>query len=361
MFNEVSEIFVVMTRNCNMKCSYCYQEKESKVISFDAIDRLIEFIKENKFISRILLFGGEPYLEIDKMNYFLDKLIELKKETNRTIYVGSISNGIIYNDKVKSFLEKVSNNFEFYYIVSIDGNKETHDINRRTLDNKPTYDIVMNTLKSIEKDIPKVHLSYHSVVPPNIIDKFYEASKTLIRNPKLSGGSFKYLSRIYTWQQYTVEDFEKIYKSIKRLNEEGYSVNKLLSVFEPLMSTIDYRYNNLYRHQEFCVHGKESVLIDYDGKIYPCTHYLTIKDEEKEKFYMYDLFKGYNTHQDNIFKKIERISNEYKDKCKNCSSFTYCYVCSAALDISDKEGMKTECQYNKMLNQAAKNVNFILK
>ena len=61
MLDDIYEIFIVFTRNCNLNCSYCYENKSNKKIDKYTIDKIIKFIKDRKKIHKINLFGGEPF------------------------------------------------------------------------------------------------------------------------------------------------------------------------------------------------------------------------------------------------------------------------------------------------------------
>lgn len=363
MLDDIYEIFIVFTRNCNLNCSYCYENKSNKKIDKYTLDKIIKFIKDRKKIHKINLFGGEPFLEPDLINYFIDNLIEIKNETDREFIIFTNTNVTIFNKKIENLLNKISENFLFYCVLSIDGNEKCHDKYRITKDGKPTYNLVINNFKKIKNNCPKVKFGYNSVITPEMAKDFYNIVKSMIRNPFFLGGVFQYIEQIDENKEvkYNIEDLENVYKTIMKLNKEGYSSGFLKERFDNLISTLDYRYNNFYKDKEYCAHGNSIVTIDYDGKIYQCTRYLGLDYEELKKYCIYDLISGYYNDFNNTFKEIIDIVDKNSEQCNLCPTRFSCCICTASIEINKLCGFKKECNRNYSLYEAAKNVKFTLK
>lgn len=68
-FNEVE---LQLTRRCQCKCKHCFRgEAEQKDITPDVIDA---FLSQTEMIGLLHITGGEPTLNLDMMQYFLDQL-----------------------------------------------------------------------------------------------------------------------------------------------------------------------------------------------------------------------------------------------------------------------------------------------
>lgn len=361
MFERLYEIYIVFTRDCNLRCTYCYQNKTHKIITNDTLDKIADFIKEHEGIKYINLFGGEAFLELDKIEYIVDKLIDIKNKSGREFIIYTNTNGTIYNEKFINLTKKITNNFTFRYVISIDGTKEFHDSKRKTIGGKPTYDLIMNNIKNIRKENPKLFIDFHTVIQTEMCNDFYTVAKSIIRNPLFDWGAFEFLAKGDGELHYTVEQLENVYKAIMKLNKEGYSIQFLSVRFNNIIKTLDYKYNNFLKHKEYCSNGETAVAIDYDGKIYPCDFYLSLDEEIQKDFAIYDLNTG--KFRDNIkrLKQITYCDDEQENKCDNCSAKQYCYICTAVKDIKLNCGFKLECEHNKRLEQAIKNVKFKLK
>lgn len=358
MFRDVFELYIVFTRNCNLRCTYCYESKTNNSISYEVLDKTIEFIKEHKKINIINLFGGEAFLELDKIEYFTDKLIDLKKIQNRNFLLYTNTNGTICNEKFLKVLKKLSDNFKFHYVISIDGNKKFHDSKRKTVDNKPTYDLIFKNIKFIQNNSKNTIIDFHTVIQTEMCDNFYDVAKEIIRNPNFKMGAFEYLMKVDGKIHYTVKDFENIFKALMKLNQEGYSVKFLLERFNNIIKSIDYKYNNFYKSKEYCSNGRTALAIDYDGLVYPCDYYLTLKDYKQKQYAIYDMFKGIIKNNINRLKTLTKENEEQQKECNNCEIKHSCYICLAVKEILGNKGLQLECEQNKMILKAMNNVKF---
>lgn len=361
MFDRIYEIYVVFTRDCNLRCSYCYQNKTNKKITKDILDKTIKFIKEYEKIHYINLFGGEAFLELDSIEYLIDNLIDIKNKTGRDFTIYTNTNGTIYNEKFLKLINKISNNFTFRYVISIDGNKEFHDSKRKTISGKPTYDLIMNNVKKIRENSPKTFVDFHTVIQTEMCSDFYKISKEILRNPIFDWGAFEFLAKGDGNLHYSVKDLENVYKAIMKLNQEGYSLKFLLLRFNNIIKVLDYRYNNFLRGKEYCSNGETAVAIDYDGKVYPCDFYLSLPENTQKKFSIYDLnTKKYKNNMERLnCLGIEK--EEQESICNKCEAKQFCYICTAVKDIIGDLGFKLECEHNKRINKALQNIKFSIK
>lgn len=358
MFEEVRNVFIVFTRNCNLRCEYCYESKNKNSISIEVLNKIIEFIKENKKINIISLFGGETFLELDKIDYFINKLIKLKNETGRNFTINSNTNGTIYNEKLVRLLNKISDNFEFYYIVSIDGNKKFHNSKRRYINGNNTYDDIIKNIKLLKKESPKTFIDFHCVIQLEMCKDFYSVAKDIVRNPLFTTGAFEFLMKTDNKIHYTINDFENVFKAIMKLNKEGYSKHFLLERFDNILKSVDYRYNNFVLKKGYCLNGKEAITVDCDGLVYPCDYYLALEPEKQKKYFIYNFING--DIKDN-FERLKKLTTETKEqinKCDSCNIQHSCYICTAVKDVSGELGFQLECLQNKMILQAMNNVKF---
>jgi uncharacterized protein len=69
--DTLSLIEIEMTNLCNLKCKYCYVDKEHpRTISKEILNNILDFLEKKNIKHKnltIQFFGGEPLLEIDKI------------------------------------------------------------------------------------------------------------------------------------------------------------------------------------------------------------------------------------------------------------------------------------------------------
>jgi len=114
--------FQLCSKACNLKCKFCYIEKnslkkEEDFLPIEKIKQSLSFLKGRK-LNSIYLTGGEPLLHPD-FNQILRMCLKI---SNTTV----MSNGIMINDKKARFLRKIDDEsgFETIYRISLDSVNE---------------------------------------------------------------------------------------------------------------------------------------------------------------------------------------------------------------------------------------------
>jgi organic radical activating enzyme len=102
-FNEVE---LQLTRRCQCKCKHCFRgEAEQKDITPDVID---DFLLQTEMIGLLHITGGEPTLNLDMMQYFLDQLY--KKGVllmKMTIETNGYENSERFVDLIKQYAKMI--------------------------------------------------------------------------------------------------------------------------------------------------------------------------------------------------------------------------------------------------------------
>lgn len=163
-----------LTDNCQLKCKHCYfgehrrlhelNVEQTKII-LNKFFELRTYFKElgystDKQVS-LNISGGEPLLNKD-----ISKIITLT--TPKFKHTKFMSNGLIYNKKICTLLNMVSNGIT--YQISLDGMKESHEKIRGL----GTFIKTTDNIKRIKDDFPSMELlisfnandiNYKDVIP----------------------------------------------------------------------------------------------------------------------------------------------------------------------------------------------------
>jgi len=117
---------IYFTNKCNLACTYCYEDlanRPPQIISREDIRKSVDEILEREHPDNqtlIVLFGGEPTLEWDNVEY----LMEYTYKRKRKVHFNLTTNGIKYLSQ--AFIDRTKNN-RFYKLgllsidVSFDG------------------------------------------------------------------------------------------------------------------------------------------------------------------------------------------------------------------------------------------------
>lgn len=101
-----SRIIFEITRKCNMNCMHCAKGCQQNItITKEIIDKTLDTVKNNR-IYAIELFGGEPTLEPNIIEYVINGIIERKM-----IIAGfaMTTNGMIANEQISHAFNKMGN------------------------------------------------------------------------------------------------------------------------------------------------------------------------------------------------------------------------------------------------------------
>lgn len=128
---KCNHLAIEITRKCNRNCEHCMRGDSQNIsISHQIIDKLFEEVDDCEYIS---LMGGEPFLEIETIQYLVEKIINSNWSTNN---ISVTTNGTIRDiaiiDIFNRFCESRDNRKVF---ITVSGD-EFHD----TEESGKTYD-----------------------------------------------------------------------------------------------------------------------------------------------------------------------------------------------------------------------------
>ena len=275
----------VLTNLCNLKCSFCFQERKKREDRMHTEDwlNLISQIPNN---SRITLTGGEPLVFKD-FNEIFSKSNE-KSETN------IITNGLLLNDQK---IEKLLSEENFKILgVSIDTIGNTNRDFK-----KGQWENLVSQLKEFvslrDKKEHKAALDIKTVILDENIDDLFEIHKMAVRDLKadthslqmLKGADIQHSDLMFDFKeinnQYSSYRYKKFSKFVDQLNlikeydlKHGFKTYlhpNLLDFSKKEKFSIDdlYYLNNEKHESNFfspCYIPWSSVHINVDGNLFPC-------------------------------------------------------------------------------------------
>lgn len=331
---------------CNIACKYCFYlekanficETEEKKSKYMDIEIAKEFIKKRiiEDPSKDIYFtwqGGEPLLAGLK---FYKNIVSYQKELgkafNKNIHNAIQTNGILIDEEWAKFLKKN----KFLVGVSIDGDQEFHDIYRRTITNGATfrkvskgiryleeYGVEYNTLTVVNnfnvkyplevykflKSIGSKFLQFIPVVETKDIDNYFKPSWIDDESFKAEVTEFSVEPLAYANFINTIFD-EWIKNDITNVSIRLFdSLLAKFSGYEPTICVL----------KETC--GGNNVVIESDGTLYQCDHFVYPED----KFKIGNII---DLTLKEIEAKTEVLSNykkNFSSKCKECKWLELCY------------------------------------
>lgn len=342
-------IMAILTKECNMRCKYCYQENKpisSEHMSIETMKNTIDLLN-NSFTKdkRLVLFGGEPTMNRKAVEYAINYFI---KNNIQDIRLEIDTNILHIDEHLIGLYKKAANNIKFALGVSLDGNKELNDFSRVDIFGKGTFDRIYNNIIKVRKEIPNLFISVHTVVSKNIINNgLYETLKFLLEHEEK--GIFNNLSvglvtRDTTEEPLTEKECEMLVNTYYKLIDEGIDkekVNNIMSFSNPEIVTSE----NDDEGCGSCYAGHDSLAVMPNGDTTVCHRYV----EYDTKFpaignvnklinnvvYVNKNSEYFNTYITRSY--LKNVKNFEGYNCNTCLINKLCHICIGGNQIVNND------------------------
>ena len=324
---ETLDITIIPTNDCNFKCIYCYEKHKKEYMSIETANSIINYYKKNARFCKYLVvswFGGEPLLNIDIMEYIMRELLEISKCYGVVVRTMVTTNGYLLSKEVFERLIKVGVR---NYQITIDGLKETHNLQRPHVSNMDSFQVIINNLKAIRMNNPKKR--YDIGIRFNISKKMDENKEKILDFFAEEFKDWKQLSFIFEWiRDWGGESIDKeivteptiCIEWIKKAREKG------LRCFELFQNSC-----GMY----FCEACKlNGFIIGFDGSIHKCT--LAMEDERYRELNTIGTLRenGEIHYNDNV---VIWTKHNRKTNCSECVYYPICMGINCPLDTVIKQ------------------------
>ncbi|MBI2876885.1 MAG: radical SAM protein [Candidatus Tectomicrobia bacterium] len=255
------EYYLVITKNCNLRCSYCFRKKVHQQISYDRAQpqpaaSVVDFIRADlerypSSGSSLVFSGGEPLLNQAYMQKILNGLEDYPLD--RVL----ITNGTLLHTLERDLLYQLD-----YILVSIDGDQTQHD----RLRGGGTYRRILDNLAQIRRAFPgktiaRLTLSPHADIEKSVLDIIdaFDAVHWQLVNQRENGNSQQFLD-CYE------EGLDRLRAYWLAHLKSG--VVKRIIPFQAVASSLCLGIH--YETLRCGSSGDELYIIDLDGQIYTC-------------------------------------------------------------------------------------------
>lgn len=133
-----------LTRNCNLRCDYCYAEPgTSEIMPLETDQKAMRLgLKRNMVSCGVVFFGGEPLLAKDRIFELVEFGRYIHKNKKGMFHFKITTNSLLLDE---AFLEFVCRQ-EMLVAMSFDGIKQANDMHRKTADGRSTFDLLIPKL-----------------------------------------------------------------------------------------------------------------------------------------------------------------------------------------------------------------------
>lgn len=187
-------LVILPTFDCNFNCWYCIQKHEKNAMTKDTIEKTKTYIKrlvQSKKIDCLYIdwFGGEPFLYFNEvMELILAYAQSICDENKIDYFTCATTNGFLIKDEIVDKLEHL--NFKNLYIT-LDGDKEHHDINRIAKKGS-SFDTILENVNTICNKTSDLKISLRINYDENNLcpDELFRQVETIISKQNQSKITF---------------------------------------------------------------------------------------------------------------------------------------------------------------------------
>ena len=150
LFLQPSLHMLNVTNTCNYRCRYCHAGvSQGKVfMSKETALKVVKFIfKAGGPCVTIEFQGGECLLNWKVVKLVVEKARALNKTFKKDLHICMVSNLSLLNEEKLKFLTE----HDVSICTSLDGPKDIHDANRRTLGGTDTFDLTIDKIRFIKQ------------------------------------------------------------------------------------------------------------------------------------------------------------------------------------------------------------------
>lgn len=310
-------------------------------MSIETAQKAIDyFLEHNSNLANIIIgfYGGEPLLEFE----LIKKCVAYAKSRveGKNILFNMTTNGTLLTDEMVDFL--VENDFSLS--ISIDGSKEEHDRNRKFVNGKGSFDVIINNIKNIRGKYPEFEKNIQIMTTVNpyidlgcVLEYFSTeeifSDKSIMFN-SMNENNLKEAST-YDQKYYRIRNYEYIkmlFNLVGKLDKKYVSdlVHRSGEAIMHLSDGIGERSNlmEIMHHNGPCLPGVRKLFIRTDGKYYPCERV----NEMQEYFCIGSINEGINVSK---AKSLLNIGKLTEDLCKNCWAIRHCSMCAAQIEFNE--------------------------
>ncbi len=271
--NKLKEVRHLLTYKCNLNCRHCYldagvkknKEKPTKNIRQQELDNFYSRYQPNI----VSATGGEPLLNL-----------ALVKKIARSIqkYGGSlelVTNGFLLTKKILKALIRINPNI--FIQISLDGPEQIHNIMRN---NPKAYSMAIKAIKLASSMGLKVKVRLTATTEN--VNRISEVIKIL---DELKNKNIKLVIRPIL--------------SVGRAKENNLGININYGELDKLKTEAKYIEVETTDNEGKCGCGIDTVAIDPQGDIYPCTYFVY-----KSEYKMGNITKIRNLNEQSEFKNF---------------------------------------------------------
>ncbi len=158
-----------VAQDCNLRCKYCYAEGGSyggtprmlsPQMARKAVRLLVREAGDRESVT-LVLFGGEPLLNMPAIEAAVEEAALGERETGKRVQISLTTNGTLLKPEIINFLQR----HRVGVAISLDGPPDLHDANRPDVAGQGSYAKILPKLKGLLHNSPAPVAARVTLVP----------------------------------------------------------------------------------------------------------------------------------------------------------------------------------------------------
>lgn len=341
----ITKLELLVTTDCNLRCSYCWVEKLPERMSLDAAESAVDFlIGESRHCSsvHITLFGGEPLLEFELIRQLVPYAERRASAAGKTLGWSLTTNGTLLEEGNILFAIEHGIN----YLVSLDGIKDAHDRFRVFPDGSGSFDLVVDALRRYARY--QAWTGVRLTVNPETVGQLAQSVRFL----REVGVKQFIIAPVNDrdWPADSMAEFRQGWEEIVAI------YRKARRNHEPMRMTVFERSLDEDARERAsawgCEAGRDKIAVAPDGRIFPCSKFIDAKLDGAYQLGSVDQgITNYDARADLLDGRAS-----VRASCLKCSEGEHCTGCCPATNLRLHGSIYlaggAECAVTKMFNDA---------
>lgn len=352
------QIQVLTNLNCNLACTYCYENKGRGANSLASMKNFITArygeleTGEDRDVN-LDFIGGESLMYPENLDKLCAHaaLLHREKDIKGSLYISTSTNStlIAEDEKVQRFLRKWKPALGF----SIDGTKALHDQCRITPEGQPSYDRAVAGYKWVRENIPCIYTGVKATYTHATIDQYADGLINLIGLGFTDIAANVVFEELWDKEKDAMRIARQMVKVVDYLFDNN--LEDKINIFQINNKDLDmknYIADTGPKDQNHCGTCTHMRCIGFDDKIYGCNRFCTMKKEmpigtlRDEKIVISKAGEA-------LAEEVSHQYDDWPDECKECPYGKQCPSCSAIPYEQDGPvkffGRKPQCGFTHAL------------
>lgn len=310
-----------VAHDCNMRCQYCFASTgdfhgERMLMPLETAKAALDFLAAHSGGRKNLevdFFGGEPMMNIGVVRDTVAYGRELEKKWDKQFRFTITTNCLVLDEDTVDFFNREMVNV----VISLDGRREVHDRMRKTVNGKPSFDIILNNAKRIADFrgqqryyVRGTYTGYNLDFAKDVLFLADQGFEQVSVEPVVSEASEPYAIK--------EKHVEQICGEYEKLAEEYLRRRATDKWFHFFHFTIDMTGGPcLPKRVSGCGAGNEYVAVTPEGDIYPCHQFVGMPEKKMGSVHT----GAFDREMQREYKACNVLT---KDKCRDCWAKYYC-------------------------------------